>query len=206
MAYAGAVTPLYELELVLDAIARLCRERPEMAVMLDIFGRGDTEDDLREQAASLGIADRVAFHGRIPLDDVAAELAAHDIALSPLRQTPFSEMSLSTKVFEGSIVGKSVVTARTSTALRYFDEQSLPYYRPGDLDDFVAVLLRVIDDAADRERRVELARERSIALSWDHEAPHYIALLEELIGGGVSSTRPAGGEEQPSARGATEGA
>ncbi len=206
LAYAGAVTPLYELELVLDALARLCRDRPSMPVMLDIYGRGDTEGALRERAASLGIADRIAFHGRIPLDDVAAQLAAHDIALSPLRQTPFSEMSLSTKVFEGSIVGKPVVTARTTTALRYFDESSLPYYRPGDLDDFLAVLSRVVDDPEERTRQVALARERSIALSWDHEAPHYIALLEELMDDGVSSTRPAGGEESASSRGAMEGA
>jgi glycosyltransferase involved in cell wall biosynthesis len=205
LAYAGAVTPLYELELVLAAIARLCRERPELPIALDIYGRGDTEASLREQAATLGIGDRVAFHGRVPLDDVAAYLAAHDVALSPLRQTPFSEMSLSTKVFEGSIVGKPVVTARTATALRYFPEDDLPYYRPGDLDDFVSVLLRLIDDPTQREIRVARARERSIALSWDNEAPHYIALLEELSGDGVSSTPPGRGEGAWSGRGTSEG-
>jgi glycosyltransferase involved in cell wall biosynthesis len=205
LAYAGAVTPLYELELVLAAIARLCRERPDLPIVLDVYGRGDTESSLREQAVGLGIGDRIEFHGRVPLDDVAAHLAAHDIALSPLRQTPFSEMSLSTKVFEGSIVGKPVITARTATALRYFPEDHLPYYRPGDLDDFMAVLVRLIDDPVERETRVGRARERSIALSWDNEAPQYIALLEGLSGDGISSTRPGPGEGAASGRGTSEG-
>jgi glycosyltransferase involved in cell wall biosynthesis len=205
LAYAGAVTPLYELELVLDAIARLCVARPALPVALDIYGRGDMEAALREQATALGIEDRVAFHGRVPLDDVAGRLATHDIALSPLRRTPFSEMSLSTKVFEGSIMRKPVVTARTTTALRYFDEASLPYYRPGDLEDFVRVLLGVVDDADGRWRQVARARERSLELSWDREAVRYVAFLEELAIDGLSSSRPVAGPEPALDRGAGEG-
>jgi glycosyltransferase involved in cell wall biosynthesis len=206
LAYAGAVTPLYELELVVDAIGRLCVLRPALPVTLDVYGRGDTERELAERATALGVGDRISFHGRIPLDDVAAALAEHDVALSPLRQTPFSEMSLSTKVFEGSIMGKPVVTARTATALRYFDQDALPYYRPGDVDDFVSVIRRLVDDPAERERVVTIARERSLALSWDREAPGYVAIVEGLANDRVSSIRRGSGTDAAPGGGTSEGA
>ncbi len=53
LVYAGALTPTYEMSVVLDAFARLCADRPEMTLALDVYGRGDAEAGLREQAARL---------------------------------------------------------------------------------------------------------------------------------------------------------
>ena len=68
LVYAGAVTPTYELDTVLRAVARLVAERPDLDVALDVYGRGDDASRLTTLAAELGIVDRAVLHGRIPLE------------------------------------------------------------------------------------------------------------------------------------------
>ena len=67
----GPLTPTYELDVAVAAVARIDADRPDLDVTLEIYGRGDSEPALRAQAAELGVADRVTFHGRIPIDDGA---------------------------------------------------------------------------------------------------------------------------------------
>ena len=193
LAYAGALTPLYGLEDVVAAMGLLRGARPDLRVVLDLYGRGDTEETLRSRAAGLGIADRVRFHGRIPLDAVAGALAGADIVLSPIRRNRYSEMSLSTKVFEGAIMEKPVVAADLPSARAEFDADMLWWYAPDDPADLARAALRVVDDGPARAAAVERARDRARVLSWDAEAPRYVALVEGLVRDRVSSPAEARG-------------
>ncbi|HYN48662.1 MAG TPA: glycosyltransferase family 4 protein [Candidatus Nanopelagicales bacterium] len=187
VAYAGALTPLYALEDVVDAVAMLARERPALPVALDLYGRGDRDEGLRERAARLAVADRVHFHGRIPLDAVAGALAGADLVLSPIRRNRFSEMSLSTKVFEGAIMEKPVVAADLPSARAEFDGDMLAWYAPDDPADLARAILRVVDEPAWRTAAAARATVRARELAWDGEAPRYVALVEELAHNRVSS-------------------
>ena len=59
LVYAGALSPIYELDVVLVALARLAESRPELPVSLELYGRDFAEVPLRDLAAALGIGDRV---------------------------------------------------------------------------------------------------------------------------------------------------
>ena len=187
LAYAGALTPLYALEDAVEAVAILARERPDLPVALDLYGRGDREEELRDRAARLGVADRVHLHGRIPLDAVAGALAGADLVLSPIRRNRFSEMSLSTKVFEGAIMEKPVVAADLPAARAEFDGDVLAWYEPDDPADLARAILRVVDEPAWRAAAAVRAAARARELAWDGEAPRYLALVEELARDRVSS-------------------
>jgi glycosyltransferase involved in cell wall biosynthesis len=187
LAYAGALTPLYALEDVVEAVAFLARERPDLSVSLDLYGRGDRERELRDRAARLGVADRVHLHGRIPLDAVAGALAGADLVLSPIRRNRFSEMSLSTKVFEGAIMEKPVVAADLPAARAEFEGDVLAWYEPDDPADLARAILRTLDEPAWRAAAAARAAARARELAWDGEAPRYLALVEELARDRVSS-------------------
>ena len=187
LAYAGALTPLYALEDVVEAVAILARERPDLPVVLDLYGRGDREEELRDRADRLAVADRVRFHGRIPLDAVAGALAGADLVLSPIRRNRFSEMSLSTKVFEGAIMEKPVVAADLASARSEFDDDMLAWYAPDDPADLARAILRVVDQPAWRAATAARAAARARELAWDAEAPRYVALVEELTRDRLSS-------------------
>ena len=60
---------------------------PRWTSTFEVYGRGDTGPALAAQAAELGIADRVTFHGRIAIEDVPAAVAAADIGLAPRATT-----------------------------------------------------------------------------------------------------------------------
>ena len=110
---------------------------------------------------SAGSPTGCVFHGRIALDAVAASLAGCDIALSPIRRNRFSEISLSTKVFEGAIMGKPVVAADLPAARAEFEADMLAWYAPDDPADLARAILRVVDDPAWRAAVADRAAARA---------------------------------------------
>jgi glycosyltransferase involved in cell wall biosynthesis len=188
LVYTGALTPTYELDTVLEAVAGLRRIRPGMPVELAIYGRGDSEPGLRATAADLDIADSVRFAGRVPIEEVPAVIAAADIGLAPTRRDPFTDFSLSTKLFEYAAMGRPVVASSLPTVHRYFAADTIATYRPGDADDMVATILSLVDDPTGREERVRRTSARVRELSWDREAERYLALVEGLASDGLSSS------------------
>jgi glycosyltransferase involved in cell wall biosynthesis len=188
LVYAGALTPTYELDVAVDAVARLCTLRPDLPVVFDVFGRGDSDSALKAQATRLGVADRVVFHGRIPIEAVPAAIAAADLGLAPTRRDPFTDFSLSTKIFEYGAMGKPVVASRLPLVERTFPPGSVATYEPGDGDGLAAAILALVDDPAGRDAAVARTRTRIGDLSWDHEADRLQALIDRLAADRISSS------------------
>jgi glycosyltransferase involved in cell wall biosynthesis len=179
LVYAGALSPIYELDVVFEAIARLREERPELPVCLDLFGRDFAEIPLRHRAAELDVDDRVTFHGRVPIESIPAAIAGADVGLAPTRRSAFTDFSLSTKAYEYAAMSRTVVASRLPMVERVFGDDVVTY-APGDPDDLATALLRIIDDPSAREDRVTRALARVRALAWEHESVPYLALVEAL--------------------------
>jgi glycosyltransferase involved in cell wall biosynthesis len=179
--YTGALTPTYELDVVLRAVAAIARIRPKLPVSTTFYGRGDALPALEALAAELGISDRVAFPGRIPIEDVPRAVAEGDIGVAPTRLDPFTGMSLSTKLFEYAAMGKPVVASRLPTVERYFAPDTLSVYEPGDAESLAATILGLVDDAPGRRTRVDRTRRRVEELSWTRQAETYKSVVDRLI-------------------------
>ncbi len=180
--YTGAVTPLYELDVVIRAIARIRDERPNLPVVFDVYGRGDAESGLRALAADLGIGDRVTFHGRVPLEAIAPAVAAIDIGVSPIRRDPFTEISMPTKALEYAVMGKPAIAADLPAARDHFDPEMLSWYESGDPASMAAAILRLVDQPDAREAGAAAAGARARDLSWDRESRAYVELVDAVAG------------------------
>ena len=178
--YTGALTPTYELDVVLRAVASIARTRPGLHVEAAFYGRGDAQEPLEALAAELGLADRVAFPGRIPIEKVPEAVAAADIGVAPTRLDPFTQMSLSTKVLEYAAMAKPVVASRLPTVERYFDADTLAVYEPGDHESLAATILGLVDRPAERRARVQRTRQRVEDLSWTHQADTYLGVVGRM--------------------------
>jgi len=178
--YAGALTPVYELDVLIGAVAILGAQRPELPVRLDIYGRGDQDELLRSQTRTVGVADRVTLHGRIPLEEVPAAVARADIGVAPTRRDPMTDLSLSTKVFEYSAMGKPVVASRLPTVEHYFPADTLALYPPGDAVRLADAVLGLVDRPNERAARVAGTERCADSLSWQRQAGRYVDLLERL--------------------------
>jgi len=187
LVYAGALTPVYELDVAIDAVARLAELRPGLQVRLDIYGRGDSEPALRERVAAAGLGDRVTFRGRIPFEAVPAALAAADIGLAPTRLDSYTRFSLSTKVFEYGAMRRPVVATRLPLVERTFGPGTVLTYEPGDASDLASAILHLVDEPAEREARVDRTAARIAELAWEREVGRYLAIVEALAPDGLSS-------------------
>ena len=182
LVYTGALTPTYELDVAVEAVARIVRTRPDLDVLLELYGRGDSEPALRAQVALLGVEDRVTFHGRVPIEDVPARVASADIGLAPTRHDQFTDMSLSTKVFEYAAMGKPVVASRLPMVAATFPPGTVAAYAPGDAAALAEAILGFADDSLAREAAVARTADIVRAGSWERESVGYIALVDRLIG------------------------
>jgi glycosyltransferase involved in cell wall biosynthesis len=193
--YTGALTPTYELDVVLRALAALARTRPDLPFEATFYGRGDAQNQLEALAAELGIGDRVGFPGRIPIEDVPAAIAAADIGVAPTRLDPFTGMSLSTKLLEYAAMDKPVVASRLPTVERYFDADTLSVYEPGDHESLAATLLRLVDRPAQRRARVKRTRRRVEELSWTRQAAALLGVVDRMVANSRGSMSGRGSRE-----------
>ena len=183
LAYTGALTPTYELDVALRGVAAFAARRSDVPVAVDLYGRGDSADRLRTLAVELGIADRVTFHGRIPIEAVPTAIAAADVGLAPTRRDAFTDVSLSTKIYEYAAMLRPVVASRLPLVERAFPPGALFVYEAGDPVSLAAAIEHLVDDPAARERAVASAAEAVRAASWEVARVGYLALVERLAGG-----------------------
>jgi len=69
----------------IDVLLRACSDLPATCWRLDCYGDGPERWRLEQLARSLGLADRVAFHGVVSNDAVSVALAQADVAVLPSR-------------------------------------------------------------------------------------------------------------------------
>jgi len=182
LVYTGALTPIYEVEVIIRAVALLRSAPASLPVQLIVAGRGDRESAFRELAAELGIADAVEFVGRIPFEQVPALIRSADIALAPTRLDEFTDLSISNKVFEGMASGRLVLGTRLKTLDDLVPEDSVARYTSGSADEAAAIIRRLAADPAERAERVAsgLAAIRG-GLSWEVAGAAYVLRLIALL-------------------------
>ena len=171
--------------MAIEAIAALRAVRPELRVGFDVYGRGDAAEPWAAVARDLGVEDAVTFHGRIPIEDVPAAIAGADIGVAPTRRDPFTDVSLSTKIFEYAAMGKPV--DRLAPAAGRAD---VPAGHRPDLRTRRRASARGRDRGDRRRpagaRGVRRADAAIVAgAAWEREAVGYLGLVESLATDGV---------------------
>ena len=180
--YTGALTPIYEVDVIIRAVARLRTAPAPLPVHLVVAGRGDREPALRELTQELGVADAVEFLGRVPFEAVPALVRGADIALAPTRLDEFTDLSISNKVFEGMASGRLVLGTRLKTLDDLVPEASVARYTSGSADEAAAVIRRLAADPAERAGRVAAGLDAIRGgLSWEAAGAAYVQRLTALL-------------------------
>jgi glycosyltransferase involved in cell wall biosynthesis len=152
--YLGHIPHGSDLDLALDALARLRDQLPEARIV--VAGVGDGLPRLKAYAQTVGVADRVLFPGWIEHDQTDAYLAAADAAINPYRDTLINRSKCAGKVIAAMAMGKAMVTSRVGENLAYIqDGHSGLLTEPGDPGDLARALRAVLSD---RNWAAELGR------------------------------------------------
>lgn len=153
--YLGHIPHGTDLDLALEALARLKDRLPEARLV--IAGSGEGLPSLQALAQALGVADRVIFPGWIEHDQAPLYVAAADVIVNPYRDTLINRSKCAGKVVSAMALGKAVITGRLGENLEYIEHgRSGVLTEPGDAEDLAQALLQVLTD---RAWAAELGRE-----------------------------------------------
>ena len=180
--YVGSVRPLEGVDELVAAVAAP-RAAGRQAVGL-VVGDGPSLPALREQARRLGVADAVAFPGRVPPADVGAFYDLIDVFVVSRRSSRVTDLVTPIKPLEAMGRGKAVVMSDLP-ALRELGQQAdaARFYRAGSVPDLVTAAARLLDDPAARAElgaraRAWVAHERSWSRSLDATLVAYDAAAQ----------------------------
>ncbi len=109
LGFIGSFYAYEGLDLLLAAMPRLLRERPDLRVLL--VGGGPQDAALKAQAAALGIADRVVFTGRVPHAEVNRYYDLVDLLAYPRHSMRLTELVTPLKPLEAMAQGHLFVAS-----------------------------------------------------------------------------------------------
>ena len=107
--FIGSFYAYEGLDLLLDALPLLLRQRPEVRLLL--VGGGPQEAALKAQAQRLGIADKIVFTGRVAHDQVARYYNLIDVLAYPRHSMRLTELVTPLKPLEAMAQGRLLVAS-----------------------------------------------------------------------------------------------
>ena len=188
LGFTGFVRDWHGVDRVLRWMAS--PQAPAHARLL-VVGDGPARQALEQQAAELGLADRVRFTGVVPREDVPAHVAAFDIALQPA-VTPYASPL---KLFEYLALGKAIVAPGMPNIREVLtDGDNALLFDAEDEASFASALSRL---SADPSLRAHLATHAKatigkLGLTWRSNAQRVAELAAALKRGPPASSGALG--------------
>ncbi|MEV0901512.1 glycosyltransferase family 4 protein [Actinoplanes sp. NPDC049802] len=170
----GRLVPHKRVEMALDAVAGLSGEFPGLT--LTVAGQGWWEDELREYAVRLGIADRVRFAGFVTDEEKRRLMSRAWVAL-----TPSLKEGWGLTIVEAGAVGTPNIAFKGAGGV----EESLVDGQTGlladDPADFTAKTRLLLADDALRARMGSAARAHSDRFTWPSAGEKFAALVAQPV-------------------------
>jgi glycosyltransferase involved in cell wall biosynthesis len=194
--FVGTFHPWHDVDVLLDAFARLAGRDPDLALLL--VGDGPGRQAAQTRAEALGVLDSVVFTGAIVHDRVPQLIAAMDVTAAPFKWSEdrfyFSPM----KLFEYMAAGRPSVSTAIEQTTQIIDHGRTGWLcPPGDasaLADGLSELLYTprLAEAVGAAGREKIMRE----FTWRGLARKAV----EIASGLMDERRAASATRIPSAR------
>lgn len=182
LVYLGIMGPQDGVDQALLVIDELVHRRGRTNVTATLLGFGDCLNDLKQQAATLGLGDHVTFTGRVDRDAIAEHLSRADIGLCPDLKTPLNDLSTMNKTMEYMSYALPAVSFDLAET-RISGGDTLLYVPSGNITAFADAIESLIDDRVLRAELGRRARTRvSTLLDWRPQAAAYVSVFTELTG------------------------
>jgi glycogen synthase len=172
--YIGTLFRFEGVAMLLDALARLTRERDDVRGL--VVGHGETFDELREQHAKLRLGDRVVLTGKVDPSEVGAFYSIADVLCYPRERHRITDLTTPLKPLEAMSMGKAVVASDVGGLRELVRDRETGFcFRAGDTTDMLRVLGEVVSDAQLRRSLGERARSAMVReRDWKAIAAKYV--------------------------------
>ena len=138
--YHGTVAHRLGLDLALDAFHNILQVIPN--ARFNIYGDGDSADEIEEKIRILNIKDSVFISRKFfRVEEIPRLVNGSTIGIIPNRKDQATEYMLPVKLLEYVYMGIPVAAPRLKTISHYFSEGSIAFYEPGNVDNLKNVML-----------------------------------------------------------------
>jgi glycosyltransferase involved in cell wall biosynthesis len=176
--WVGGFFPWHDLDLLLESFAQVLQSHPSARLVL--VGDGQTKSLVERKVLENGLQHAVIMTGAIAHARVPEMVSIADVAVVPAAPVAASGGGTGTplKLFEYMAAGKAIVATAVNQAAEVIqDGQDGLLVKAGDVKAFAGALVRLLNDAAERGRLGENARQRAVEkYSWEQ----YTTRLEEI--------------------------
>jgi len=178
--YPGSLNWHQGVDVAITAFAKIKDQMPDAE--FHIYGEGPAKESLIRLADSLGLSNRVIFHGLLPTEQIVQVMANTDLAVEPKRSgSQFGNEALSMKIFEFMAVGVPLVVSRTRIHQHYYTDALVKYYDDDNDEDLAAKMVMLRRNPALRQQQVVNALKYVEAHSWDVEKHQYLGIVDSLV-------------------------
>ncbi|TXT32634.1 MAG: glycosyl transferase group 1 [Rhodocyclaceae bacterium] len=180
--FIGSFYAYEGLDLLLDALPELIRQRPEVRVLL--VGGGPQEANLRQQAERLGLANYVIFTGRVPHKEVGRYYDLINVLAYPRHPMRLTELVTPLKPLEAMAQGQLFVASDVGGHKELIEHNKTGIlFEAGNGGALTEALLALLND---RQRWPELkANGRHFVeavRNWRNSVANYVTPYQQLIG------------------------
>lgn len=185
LVYTGIVTRGRGLTAVLEAVDEFGRRWPEEAggLSLTVVGDGSYLGELRAQAATLGVDDRVRFTGWVSPEEIPGYLEEADAGLIPHVVSDFWNHTVPNKLFDYMNRGLTVVATPCRPVERIVEREGCGVVVPED-PAAMARAFRELMDSPDRLRRMGERGRRGVerTYNWHRDGSRLLRAIRETAG------------------------
>jgi len=185
--YVGGFAPHKNVPFLLEGFAELKDEIRHRLVLVGM-GADRVLNETQNQAARLGLADRVCIFSGISDEQLVQLYEACDIFILPSHYEGFGFPLL-----EAMACGAPVLSSSASS-LPEVGGEAVEYFSPDSKMELVAGIRRLLSDAELRRQMSRKGRARAALFTWSRSADAYSALINELLRRkvGAGQTGPGG--------------
>ncbi len=178
--YAARFQAFKNHAMLLEAFARFVRTHSASRLLL--AGSGPLQERTEQQAAELGIADKVLFLGEMPYRDLPGVYAAADVKVISSVYESFCFAAL-----EAMSSGLPVLTTDCGWVPQLVQEGAGVVVPEGDAEAFAAALTRLADNPALRQRMGATGRQQVLERhTWPASAEKLLHLYRDVVARGRS--------------------
>lgn len=178
--FPGTIASRYGLDIAIRALPKLYKEIPGLC--LKIIGKHTHHsEELMALACELGVSAYLNFVPFVPAEQISVEIARSDVGIYTALPDAHMSIAMPIKVLEYVTMGIPVVASRLPILEAFFDETAMLFFTPGNVDEFVAHVLRLYRDHSLRSELAERATNMLLSkYSWKEEFERYLQLINKL--------------------------
>lgn len=183
LGYVGYVSRVRGLQTIVRGIAALGERGPR--VRLHVVGTGDYIDTLKAQTLSLGVEDRVLFHGWMDNAKVPDFLAQTcNVGVVPHIPTDHTNSTVPNKIFDAMAVGLPVLVSDAHPLRRIVeDEQCGTWFETASTPSLVDAFERLSDPSNRRAMSARGPEAVRRSYHWEQDLERALEVVRELHGG-----------------------